>query len=325
MLNGDSWKQPLFAILVFCQIMKRLTFPLILALLFMFVSCTTKTKELSSEEKEQYVKSIDAWHQERLESLRSEEGWLNLAGLFWLEPGLNTFGTSASADLQFPEGSLPDLAGYFNLESRRVTLHVKSKAGITVNGEDVREAEVFSSDSVKKIVMGFGDYRWSIIKREDKIGVRLRNLNHPRLKAFQGIDRYPVDPQYRITASFQVTDTVRYISITNVLGQTIQQLSPGTLVFDWEGKTHTLDVIDEDNGGDYFVILADQTTGKSTYSGGRFLYVPRPDSHGEVTLDFNKAYNPPCVFSPFATCPLPPKQNHLSFAVEAGEKDFHLD
>ena len=305
--------------------MQRLTFPCILPLILVFISCTTRTTELSSEEQEQYVKSINQWHQQRLESLRSEEGWLNLAGLYWLEPGITTFGTSASADLQFPEGSLPEIAGYFNLESRRVTLHLKSHSGVTVNGLEVREVEVFSMDSVKKVVMASGDYRWSIIKREDKIGIRLRNLNHSRLKTFQGIDRYPVDPRYRITASFQVTDTIRYIPITNVLGQITQQFSPGTLVFKWEGNSYTLDVIDEGNGGDYFVILADQTTGKSTYSGGRFLYVPRPDNDGEIIVDFNKAYNPPCVFSPFATCPLPPKQNFLSFAVEAGEKDFHMD
>ena len=304
--------------------MRFIPFLLVFVMSLISFSCK-QSRELSPQEEANYLSEIEEWHHNRITSLRSEEGWLNLAGLYWLSPGMNTFGTSASVDIQFPQGSVPAIAGYFNLESKRVTLQLKNNSGVTVNGETVQRAEVFNSGSTKKIIMASGNYRWTIIKREDKYGIRLRNLQHPRLETFHGIERFPVDLRYRLTARFQVTDTLRYLPITNVLGQTTNQLSPGTLVFEWEGKTYTLDVIDEGNEGDYFIIMADKTSGKSTYAAGRFLYVSRPDAKGEVIVDFNKAYNPPCVFSPFATCPLPPKQNHLEFAVEAGEKDFHLD
>lgn len=297
---------------------------ILLLSLFTFCACSNQSSS-SRLDPAEYLSSIEEWHQRRITSLKAPDGWLNLAGLYWLKEGLNTFGTGENMDIHFPDGSVPASAGYFILESNRVSVYLKPEAAIKVNGVMLKESVVFHADSSAGKVMETGDFRWVVIRREDKFGIRLRQLNHPRLEKFSGIERFPIDQQFRITARFQVADTLRYIPITNVLGQTTLQYSPGTLVFEWENKTRFLDVIDEGNGGDYFIVFADETTGKTTYSGGRFLYVSRPDQSGEITIDFNKAINPPCVFSPFATCPLPPKQNQLDFSVLAGEKNFHLD
>lgn len=280
---------------------------------------------MSKQELQAYQANVERWHQQRIDSLLSEEGWLNLAGLYWLEPGVNTFGTGADRDIQFPEGSVSPNAGIFMLINNRVTARFHPHANILVNGLKVFEATIFDPESTEKITMDHENYRWIIIRREDKFGIRLRDLKHPRLKKFNGIERFPVNSDFRFEATLQVSDTIRTIEITNVLGQVTRQYSPGTLRFAHQGKSYTLDVIDEGNGGDYFVVFGDQTNGKTTYDAGRFLYVPRPGADGLVMLDFNQSINPPCAFSPFATCPLPPPQNHIDLMVESGEKKFHLD
>lgn len=280
---------------------------------------------MSIQELKAYQQEVENWHQQRVESLLSEEGWLNLAGLYWLEPGVNTFGTGADRDIQFPEGSVSPNAGILMLINNRVTARFHPDADILVNGSKVSEATVFDPESAEKVIMDHENYRWIIIRREDKFGIRLRDLKHPRLKKFKGIERFTVNPDFRFEATLQVSDTIRTIAITNVLGQTTQQRSAGTLRFIYQGQLNQLDVIDEGNGGDYFIVFGDQTNGKTTYDAGRFLYVPRPGTDGVVMLDFNRSFNPPCAFSPFATCPLPPPQNHLDLMVEAGEKKFHLD
>lgn len=140
------------------------------------------------------------------------------------------------------------------------------------------------------------------------------------LKGKVGIERFTVDPAWRLTARFEPADSLHTIPVTNIIGQTTPQRCPGAVVFAWEGKTYRLDALD--GGDDLFIIFSDATSGHETYGGGRFLYAPKPSAEGKVVLDFNKAYNPPCVFTPYATCPLPPSQNQLPIAVHAGEKVY---
>jgi len=263
---------------------------------------------------------IEEWHGKRVDDLKAPNGWLNLIGLLWLEEGLNTFGSDKKNNIVFPEGKIPARAGYFSLKQNTVTLDVAKGVNITSEGQPVKSLVIFNPDSTHQPIVEFDSLRWTIIKRDDKFGIRLRDLNNPDLRNFKGIDRYPVNTDWRLEAKWEPADSTRTIDITNVLGQTTAQSSPGTLVFSIDDKEYKLDAL-KGNEEEYFVIFADATTGKETYGAGRFIYVKK-QVDGKTIIDFNKAYNPPCAFTEYATCPLPPKQNTLTVAIEAGEKNY---
>lgn len=278
-------------------------------------------KPLSAQSVAGYNKEIAAWHQNRITNLKKEDGWLNLAGLFWLQQGNNSFGSAATNQVVFPAGTIPAMAGHFKLDGRTVTLVATDTAAIQVDGKYTKEAVIFSTDSVRAPVVSHGNLKWTVIQRGNKIGIRLRNLKSTQLNTFKGIDRFATNTKWRVTASLQTATTPQHIKITNVLGQTNEQPSPGKLKFTISGKAYTLDALEEDGG--LFIIFADATSGNETYPSGRFLFVEKPGADGKTIIDFNKAYNPPCAFTPYATCPLPPKQNVLPVAVTAGEKKYH--
>jgi hypothetical protein len=265
-----------------------------------------------------YQQEIDAWHAKRVQNLKAETGWLNLAGLFWLAEGKNSFGSAKTNKLVFPEGTIGAFAGYFERTGNAVKLIASPDADIRIKDKPVQEALIFHPDSANTPVLASGNLRWIIIKREDRIGVRLRNLKSPNLNNFHGIERFPVDSAWRVTATLRTEGQPDQLPITNVIGQTSPQKAAGQLSFTLNGQAYTLDALDEDD--DLFIVFADSTTGESTYPGGRFITVKKPGKDGKVVLDFNKAYNPPCAFTNFATCPLPPSQNRLPIAVTAGEK-----
>ncbi len=254
--------------------------------------------------------------------LKSETGWLNLAGLFWLHEGINSFGGAANNELVFPLMDV-DQAGYFMLQNGKVVQSLL--AGVTFTLKDSLVPStfvVYNPDSARQPVIANNSLRWFVIKRDSKYGVRLRDLNHPNVASFQGIERFPVDARWKVTARCESTPG-RTTPITNVLGQTIAQSAPCVLVFVIEGNEYRLDALDE-GADELFIIFGDATNTKETYGAGRYLYAPLPDSAGMVTLDFNKSVNPPCAFTEFATCPLPPPQNVLDIAVNAGEKNYKL-
>ncbi len=267
-----------------------------------------------------YQTEIENWKQKRIEALKAENGWLNLVGLYWLHQGKNTFGTGKNVDIKFPENSITEDAGYFELNGTTVTLFVNQSTDIKVNNKSVKKAIVFSDDSNKTIVESYGSLKWSIIKRDAKIGIRLRDLNSPLAKSFDGAERYTTDSNWRIKAYLKKPQINSNVFITNILGQTKNEPSPGKLVFSFSGKEYVLDVLEEDR--QLFILFGDATSGKETYPTGRFLYADIPGADGLTIIDFNKAFNPPCAFTNYATCPLPPKQNILPFAVTAGEKDY---
>jgi uncharacterized protein (DUF1684 family) len=268
-----------------------------------------------------YQKEIDDWHGKRLEGLKAENGWLNLVGLFWLDEGKNSFGSGKQNKLVFPEGSIEAEAGYFELTGGKVKLVATGKEAIKVNGRPATEAVIFSKDSIRRPpIVSTGNLKWTIIQRDDKIGVRLRDLKSLAVVMFKGVDRFPVDSVWRLPATLQANALPQTIAITNVLGQTSQQQSPGKLLFYINNRPYTLDALEE--GKELFIIFGDATSGKTTYPAGRFLSVEKPGADGSTWIDFNKAYDPPCAFTPYATCPLPPKQNILPVAITAGEKDF---
>ncbi len=265
---------------------------------------------------------IKQWDEKRISSLKSANGWVNLAGLFWLTPGENKFGASSTNEIVFNDPRFPSLIGTFVLTDKEVIWKTASGNDVYNKQEKVQEISIFQLSNSQGIQLSYGTFRWVIIKREDRIGVRFRDLDHPNLKTFQHIERYKPLSKWKVEARLE-PGLYATVSITNVLGQTYQQPSPGKIVFEIDGKKYKLDAVDE-GGEDLFILFGDETNAEDTYESGRFMYIPKPDANGKTVVDFNKAFNPPCAFSVFATCPLPPKQNVLPLAVTAGEKRVHL-
>ncbi len=289
-------------------------------LIFMFFAICLQQVVAQTSAKN-YKKEIEAWDQKRLFDLKSATGWVNLAGLFWLKDGENGFGKDSSNNIVFDHPNFPSFLGKFIVSEKEVRWVTHPGNQVNIRDKKIDELVIFHVDSLSNPSLSFSTFKWSIIKRENKIGVRFRDLNNPALTALTRIDRYPANPAWIINARLE-TSMFSTIAITNVLGQTTQQASLGKLVFQLNKKTYKLDVIDE-GPGDMFVIFGDETNGDETYHTGRFLYVSRPDENGNTTIDFNKSHNPPCAFTTFATCPIPPRQNMLPFRIEAGEKNVH--
>lgn len=267
-----------------------------------------------------YQDELNAWYQTRTKSLTAENGWLNLAGLYWLEEGKNSFGSSDHVKIKFPKGTIPAEAGYLELKDGVVTQYAGNGITILVDGKAGTKAVIFDSTSGNAPVSTYENLRWTVIKRSSKIGIRLRNLKSEAVSSFKGIEHYPADTNWKVTATLRAAANLNPIAITNVLGQVNAERSPGKLHFSIGGQEYTLDALEENN--QLFIIFADATSGETTYPSGRFLMAEKPGDGGQTVLDFNKAYNPPCAFSAYATCPLPPKQNILPVAVTVGEKNY---
>lgn len=263
-----------------------------------------------------YELEIKEWRKSRIENLKSENGWLNLAGLFWLEEGDNTFGADESNDFLFPKEHSEAKLGKIELNKGVVTLIAEKNAGILDANEKPVEKLVIT-DFEKPTLFKHQSLRWFIIKRGDKYAIRLRDLESPVVKEFHDIATYPIQPKWKIKAKLEEVPGKK-VSILDVTGRLSDEDSPGVLVFKVDGKEYRLDAVGSKES--LFVIFGDQTNKSKTYGGGRFLYSSPVDAEGYCWLDFNKAYNPPCAFTPYATCPLPPKQNKLDLFVTAGEK-----
>lgn len=269
-----------------------------------------------------YAQEMEEWVKGRYAALKNtKSGWLNLAGLYWLEEGKNSFGTASANKIVFPQGTIAAKAGYFELNNDQVTLVAEKGVAIKVSGRPITRQLIYSPDSSRSVVSSYGSLHWTIIRREERIGIRLRNDLSESLLNFKGIDRYPADTAWRLEAVLKEPLFPTTIPIKNVLGQTIQMKLLGKLIFTIQGKVYSLDAVEE-GADELFILFGDATNTHTTYGAGRFMYVPKPDASGKTVLDFNKAFNPPCAFTPFATCPLPPQQNVLPLAVTAGEKDY---
>jgi hypothetical protein len=266
---------------------------------------------------------IEKWQSERLESLTKEDGWLTLIGLFWLNDGENKFGSDEKNPVVLPRYKAPRLAGSLWLENGRVRIETRPGVEITADGNPVTTLDLKDDlDDGGPTILRLGSLIINVLKRGDRVGVRVKDTESLTRKEFKGLEYYPIDPKWRMEARFEPYQPAKTIPITNVLGMTNDEKSPGALAFDVGGRIYRIDPVIEKGEKDWFVMIADGTTGKETYGAGRYLYVSPPDAAGKVVIDFNKAYNPPCAFTNFATCPLPPKQNRLPFRIEAGEKKY---
>ncbi|MCI0607183.1 DUF1684 domain-containing protein [bacterium] len=268
----------------------------------------------------EHKKQIEEWRATRITRLKSEDGWLTLIGLFWLQEGDNPFGSDPSNRIVFPKAKSPAKAGSLKLEKGTVRLEVQPGVQIITGGKPAQSMVLKSDASEEPTKLDLGSLRFFVIDRGGKLGVRVRDREHPARRTFTGTDSYPIDVKWRIEAKFEPHN--KKIPILNILGMVEDTPSPGTLIFQIGGKMYRLDAVLEQGETDLFIIFGDQTNGKETYGAGRYVYTAPPGPDGKVILDFNKAYNPPCVFSNFATCPLPPPQNKLAVRIEAGEKKY---
>lgn len=281
-----------------------------------------RSDKMTAEQFEAYNEEIKTWHERRIVSLKRPNGWLTLAGLYWLETGENNVGADPSNDIVFPAGKAPAIIGTLTLEEGRVNATVRRGVRVLHEGEPVKTIEMISDAEGKPTVLTYGSLSWYIIKRGDRFGVRLRDGESAVLKEFKGIETYPVDSTWRIRARLEPYDPPKKIEIPTAIGTVDIEPSPGALVFKIKDRSYRLDHVGKPGDESFFLVFGDETNGEETYGGGRFLVVDRPDEQGITFIDFNKAYNPPCVFTPYATCPLPPEQNRLSAKITAGEKKY---
>jgi uncharacterized protein (DUF1684 family) len=246
------------------------------------------------------------WQTERSARLQREDGWLSLVGLHWL-----------------PEGDSEPIPGV-KLVRRAGVVALNTSQGMTIDGKPVNAPIQLIDDSSEKgpTVVQMGTKRFQVIKRGERYGLRVKDSQADTRTHFQGLDYYPIDPKWRVEARFEPYNPPKKIPITDITGMTADNPSPGALVFTVDGKEYRLDPILEEGEKDYFIIFRDATSKDETYQAGRYLYASPAGPDGKVIVDFNKAYNPPCTFTPFATCPLPPQQNRLPIRIEAGEKKY---
>ncbi len=297
-----------------------LSFFAVIFIVIIFYSCANEN--LQQKGSPEYIAEVEEWHQKRIERLKDENGWLTLVGLYWLEKGKNYFGSNKENDIVFPENA-PDKIGSITLQDTSITLNVNDNIQVTNNSEIVKEIVLQHDLTGDPTILDHSSLRWYIIKRGEKFGIRLRNTDAKLRKEFEGIERFPVNDNWRLKAKFESYDPPKIISLPTQLGTVVEEKSSGAAVFTIDGKEYRLDAID--TGKRYWFIFADETNGKETYGAGRYLYMDKPDSNGNMIIDFNYAYNPPCVFTKYATCSFAPKQNHLRLDVTAGEKTWGKD
>ena len=264
---------------------------------------------------ERHRAEVEAWRERRYESLRRDTGWLTLAGLGWLHAGENVIGTDPAADVVLPDG--PALAGTITVADDRVSVSGTFRLG----GRPVVDLPLISDADGEPTLLELGDLRLCLIDRDGRLAVRTWDLASAMRRAFEGIDHWPVDPAWRLDARLEPTPG-RVITVPDVFGGVKEEESPGDIAFDVRGEALRLQVLRGGDRGELWLIFGDATNGHETYGGGRYLYTDAPDAEGRVTVDFNRAYNPPCVFSHYATCSLPWGANRLPIRIEAGERAY---
>ena len=266
----------------------------------------------------QYEADILQWRAERLERLQGPDGYLNLVGLFWLTPGSTTIGSASDNDIVFPMAAA-DYVGELQVSDQGVMFVVANDVDVRVDNQPVQSVLVADDTTGAAITVTHASIVWTIIKRNGRFALRLRDYEHPAIAAFPPIEYYPINPELRVAAELHRFAEPKILKVDTVIeGLGWQPESPGVVVFELENQTLQLEAYA--SGDELFFVFGDRTSGRETYPAGRFLYADLP-ADGELTvLDFNRAYNPPCAFNDFATCPVAAPQNRLSIRIEAGEK-----
>lgn len=267
-----------------------------------------------------YVHQIEQWRTNHQAKLTRDFGWLTVVGLDWLKEGDNRVGSDPKSEVALPPGSAPQRVAVISLHAGKVELHPVAGVPLTLNGKPAREAELREDADI----LAIRHLQFYLIRRGDRAGIRLKDDDAETRKHFRGLSWYPIDLSWRIQAKYTPWPTPHSITFHNTIGQEERDASPGYVTFPKDGREFRLEPVIDDDGSLFFVIR-DQTSGKTTYGASRFLNIDAPadlKKSATVWLDFNKAENPPCAFTAYATCPLPPPQNRLALAITAGEKKY---
>ncbi len=267
-----------------------------------------------------YEHDVLNWRRTMDEKLRAEDGWLTLIGLFWLHEGENTIGSAPGSDVPLPPAKVPDHLGVLTLDHDQVRFTVTDEEPVEIDAERLREAVLRAdTDPTGPSYVKIQSVTFYVIERSGQYGIRARDRENPARTTFPGRQWFPINPAYCVTATFHAYPEPRTVQVVNAIGMLVPMQSPGCVEFNLDGHPARLEAFEGDDGvHPLWFVLKDSTSGPLTYPAGRFLNAPLSED-GVVTLDFNRAYHPPCAFTAFATCPLPPRANVLPFAIEAGE------
>ncbi|MBK8023175.1 MAG: DUF1684 domain-containing protein [Chloroflexi bacterium] len=267
-----------------------------------------------------YVSAIQTWREEQEALLRAEDGWLTVVGLFWLREGENTLGSDTACDVVLP-ARFPARLGVMTLDGREICLRVTADdPPVLVEGESRREAVLRYGPPQTPTQVQIECVTLFVIPRGDRLAVRMRDAESEARRTFTGRQWFEVDPAFCVNARFFPHPGGRSLEVETAIGTSVRLSNPGAVSFEWAGGQHRLEAFEGDPDDELWFIFRDATSGQSTYGAGRFLYATlRAD--GSVDLDFNKAESPPCAFTPYATCPLPPKENVLPISITAGERE----
>lgn len=262
----------------------------------------------------------DAWRAERHASLAEPGGWTSLIGLFWIELDAHYIGSSRDSGMRLALG--PPRMGLVKRTGGRLFFTPERGVDLSVDGAPLRrriELHDDRSETPTRIDFDGGLGQLTVIERAGRRALRVRHDEAPSRLAFTGIDYWPADASWRIEGRFVPHPPGQALEVASIVGGTESVANPGVVEFDRDGVAYRLEALDNGGGG-LFLILADRTSGHTSYGAGRYLDAQAPDADGRVVLDFNRAYNPPCAFTNYATCPLPPRDNRLDLAITAGEK-----
>jgi uncharacterized protein (DUF1684 family) len=269
-----------------------------------------------------YAAEVDEWRASRLERLTADDGWLTLTGLYWLEPGENSFGSAPDSAVVLPDPGVSKNAGILVLkDDGEVLASAAEDSGVAINGHPLGTAVLKTDADGPPDVITAGRIQFYIIDREGRLAARVKDPEAVTLTEFGGIEHFPISESFRVEARLESYEEPKEVAVPTVLGQDTTYIAPGVLHFAIGGAECSLEpFLSGPENESYFLIFRDATSAVSTYGAGRFLYASAVGEDGTTVLDFNLAYNPPCAFTPYATCPLPPPQNWLQASIEAGEK-----
>lgn len=284
---------------------------------FVFGSCNSEKKPSP-----EYVKEVNDWHEGRIDNLEGPEDWLKLAGLYRIEEGTHTFGADSTNDFIFPPKAAADI-GTISRNDTTIIMEINDDVTVTQDQDSISEVSMIPSKYPSGTRLAHRSFRFFLVETHTRYYLRLVDDEHPNIAAFNGIERFPIKPKWKVKAQFRPFDEPKPITLPDVVNEGIPDTVYGRLEFTIDGEEFSLAPLHNPAEDDkLFIIFGDETNGDSTYGGGKYLYIPMPDENGETYLDFNKSYNPPCVFTEFATCALPPPQNRLSIEIPAGEKMY---
>ncbi|MGZ4858309.1 MAG: DUF1684 domain-containing protein [Candidatus Angelobacter sp.] len=274
---------------------------------------------LGATEVSPYRQSVEKWRQDYEAKLKADDGWLTVSALLWLHEGESSFGSASGNAIVLPYSYVPATAGQFDLHAGKTIVHVNPGVPITLGGKPVESMEL-RPDS-KEDRLAIGDLVFFVHASGRRFAIRVKDKNNSLRKNFKGLHWFPVNEAYRFNARFVAYTKPREVEIQNLLGDRGPAYFSGYVAFMLGGKEYRLDAEDNGSGG-LFIVFRDLTSRKETYQAARFLDAD-PPKDGTVEIDFNKAYNPPCAYNPYATCPLPSAGNRLQVLIPAGEKRYH--